>query len=104
MLGVKPHATSMPYGVSKAAMNMLAQSFVKEFAPRGVRVNVVSPGFVATESQDLKPQWLREKIESKIAMRRFATEQEVADICLSVINNTYINGAIVPIDGGYEME
>lgn len=104
VLGTKPHATSIPYGVSKAAMNMLAQSFVKEFVPRGIRVNVVSPGFVATESQESKPQWLREKIEGKIAMRRFATEQEIADMCLSVINNTYINGAIVPLDGGYDFE
>lgn len=104
MLGVKPHATSMPYGVSKAAVNMLAQSFVKEFAPRGIRVNVVSPGFVDTESQESKPAWLRQKIEGKIAMGRFATEQEVADICLSVISNSYINGAVIPLDGGYDME
>jgi len=104
MLGTKPHATSMPYGVSKAAVNMLAQSFVKEFAPRGIRVNVVSPGFVATESQEDKPKWLYEKIESKIAMKRFATEQEIADMCMSVIHNTYMNGAVVSMDGGYEFE
>lgn len=104
MLGTKPHATSMPYGVSKAAVNMLAQSFVKEFAPRSIRVNVVSPGFVDTKGQESKPEWLRKKIESKIAMNRFATEQEVADMCLSVINNTYINGAIISFDGGYDME
>lgn len=104
LLGVKPHATSIPYGVSKAAVNMLAQSFVKEFAPRSIRVNVVSPGFVATKSQTSKPTWLRQKIEGKIALGRFAAEREIADMCLHVINNTYINGAIVPLDGGYDME
>ena len=104
MLGQKPHATSIPYGVSKAALNMLAQSLVKVFSPRGIRVNVVSPGFVDTESQQSKPEKLRVKIENKIALRRFASEQEVADICLGVINNTYINGAVVNLDGGYDME
>ncbi|GHU50082.1 beta-ketoacyl-ACP reductase [Clostridia bacterium] len=104
MLGTKPHATSIPYGVSKAAANMLAQSLVKEFAPRGVRVNAISPGFVDTESQNSKPEKLRAKIESKIALKRFATEREIADMCLSIINNTYINGAIVAIDGGYDMK
>lgn len=104
VLSQKPHATSIPYGVSKAAVNMLAQSLVKVFAPRGIRVNVVCPGFVDTESQKSKPEKLRKKIESKIALGRFATEREVADMCLAVTNNTYINGAVVNLDGGYDME
>ncbi|MDR1134943.1 MAG: SDR family oxidoreductase [Clostridiales Family XIII bacterium] len=104
MLSLKPHATSIPYGVSKAAVNMLAQSLVKVFASREIRVNVLCPGFVDTESQQSKPEKLRARIENKIALKRFATEQEVADMCLSIINNSYINGAIVNLDGGYDME
>lgn len=104
MLGQKPHATSIPYGVSKAAVNMLAQSLVKVLAPRGIRVNVICPGFVDTESQLSKPPKLRAKIENKIALKRFASEQEISDMCLSMIKNTYINGAVVNLDGGYDME
>ena len=104
ILSQRPHATSIPYGVSKAAVNMLAQSLVKVFAPRGIRVNVVCPGFVDTESQKDKPEKLRAKIENKLALKRFATEQEIADMCLAVINSTYINGAVVNMDGGYDME
>lgn len=104
MLGQKPHAISIPYGVSKAGVNMLAQSLVKVFATRKIRVNVVSPGFVNTESQKSKPEKLRAKIENKIAMKRFAEEEEIADMCISVINNGYINGAIINIDGGYDYE
>ena len=101
---VKPHATSVPYGVSKAAVNMLAQCLVKEFAPRGIRVNVICQGFIDTDWQKEKPQWLLEKIESKIALKRFGMPEEVADACMCLIENSYINGAVMQVDGGYDFE
>ena len=103
-MSLKPHATSIPYGVSKAAVNMLAQYLVKEFSPRGIRVNVICPGFIDTKWQKGKPAWLKEKIEGKIALGKFGQPQVVADMCLSIIKNGYINGAVVVIDGGYDME
>lgn len=103
-MGLKPHATSLPYGVSKTAVNALAQGLVKETAPRKIRVNSLCPGFVDTEWQREKPQWLREKIISKTALKRFATPEEIADMCVKIIDNSYINGAVVSIDGGYDME
>lgn len=102
-MSLKPHATSIPYGVSKAAVNMLAQSLVREFAPKKVRVNVVCPGFIDTEWQKEKPEWLREKIVNKTAMNRFGTPQEVAKTCMSICENSYMNGAIISVDGGYDL-
>ena len=104
VLSVKPHASSIPYGVSKSAINMLAQCLVKEFAPRNIRVNVICPGFIDTEWQKEKPLWLRKKIESKISLSRFGSPEEVAGACMSVIANSYINGAIIQVDGGYDLE
>lgn len=98
-----PHATSIPYGVSKAAVNMLAQSLVKEFSAKQIRVNVICPGFIDTDWQRGKPAWLKEKIEGKTALNRFGTPEEIADMCLSILNNPYINGTIVRVDGGYGM-
>ena len=102
-MSIWPHAVSLPYGVSKAAVNMLAQGLVKEFAGRKIRVNAVCPGFIDTQWQLAKPAWLKEKIEKKTALNRFGTPEEVSDMCISLITNTYINGAIVSIDGGYNM-
>jgi NAD(P)-dependent dehydrogenase (short-subunit alcohol dehydrogenase family) len=102
-MALKPHATSIPYGVSKAAAIMLAQSLVKEFAPRGIRVNAVCPGFIDTEWQKEKPEWLRDKIEDKIALRRFGLPDEVADVCLSLTESSYVNGAVMSVDGGYDL-
>ena len=102
-MSLKPHATSIPYGVSKAAINMMAQCLAREFASKKVRVNVICPGFIDTEWQKEKPAWLRSKIEHKTALNRFGTPEEVAQLCLSVCQNSYINGAIISIDGGYDL-
>lgn len=103
-MALRPHALSLPYGVSKAAVNALVQGLVKEVAEYGIRVNSICPGFVDTEWQKNKPTCLREKITSKIALKRFAEVSEIADMCVKVIENTYINGSIISIDGGYDME
>lgn len=102
-MALKPHATSIPYGVSKAAINMMAQCLAREFAPKKVRVNVVCPGFIDTEWQKEKPEWLREKIANKTALNRFGTPEEVAQMCLSLCENSYVNGAIISVDGGYDL-
>jgi NAD(P)-dependent dehydrogenase (short-subunit alcohol dehydrogenase family) len=103
-MGIYPHAASVPYGVSKAAVHMLARNLVKVLAPRRIRVNVVAPGFIDTEWQRGKPQWQREKIEDKIALKRFGRPEEVADACMGLIEGGYINGALLPVDGGYDYE
>ena len=103
-MGIYPHAVSPAYSVSKAATHMLARCLVKEFSQRSIRVNTIAPGFIDTEWQKEKPDWLKEKISDKIALRRFGTPEEVADAVIHVIENTYINGAVLQIDGGYDME
>ena len=101
LMGKYPHSLSIPYGISKAGVHMMAKYLVKEFAPRKITVNVIVPGFVDTPWQKDKPAEIRKSIESKVALERFALPEEIADLCLSVIKNGYINGAELVIDGGY---
>lgn len=101
MLAIQPHATSIAYGVSKAALHALAKNLVKEFEETGTTVNVIAPGFVETEWQKEKPQEIRKNIYSKTAIKRFATVEEISDAVLFCINNAYINGSILEINGGY---
>ena len=103
-MGIYPHAVSSAYSVSKAASHMLTRSLVKEFAKKSIRINALAPGFIDTDWQKEKPGWLREKIESKIALKRFGSADEVAGACMFLIENTYVNGAILQVDGGYSME
>lgn len=101
VMGQYPHALSIPYGASKAAVHYLTRSLVKEFAPQKVRVNCLCPGFVETPWQAKKPAEIRASIESKIALHRFAAPTEIAQMAVSILENTYMNGSLVNLDGGY---
>ena len=100
-LGKYPHALSIPYSVTKAGVHHLTRCLVKEFEPKRVRVNCVVPGFVETPWQKDKPAEIRASIERKIALHRFAKPEEVARIACDTLENSYMNGALVPVDGGY---
>lgn len=101
LMGILPHSMSLPYGVTKAATHALVQNLVKSLSPKGIRVNAVAPGFVDTEWQKTKPQEIRDSINSKVALGRFADPDEIAQVYLTMIENKYLNGEIVRVDGGY---
>jgi 3-oxoacyl-[acyl-carrier protein] reductase len=100
-MGVYPHSLSISYGVSKAAVHALVKNLVKFLSIRNIRVNAIVPGFVDTQWQTSKPLDVRKSIESKIALSRFCTSDEVAEACLFLINCTYMTGELLNIDGGY---
>lgn len=102
MMGIHPHSTSLAYGISKAGLHFLAQSLVKCFEGRSITVNVIAPGFVETPWQADKPAEIRRNIENKVAAHRFAQPREVAALCEHIIENEYLNGAVICLDGGYD--
>lgn len=102
ILGIHPHSVSIPYGVSKAALHMFAKYLVKVFADRKITVNVIAPGFVDTSWHKNKLDSDKRKIEQKIALGRFADVGEIAMACMNVIDNAYINGQVIVVDGGYD--
>lgn len=101
LMGIQPHSMSLSYGVSKAAVHALVKNLVKFLAPRGIRVNAVAPGFIDTEWQLTKPKDVRDSINGKISAGRFAKPDEVTDPYLMLINNGYVTGEIITMDGGY---
>ncbi|MGO1590541.1 MAG: SDR family NAD(P)-dependent oxidoreductase [Ancrocorticia sp.] len=101
LMGEQPHSMSLAYGVSKSAVHALVKNLVKFLAPRGIRVNAVAPGFIDTEWQLAKPDHVRDSINSKISLGRFATPEEVTDPYAMLVNNPYITGETITIDGGY---
>lgn len=100
-VGKVPHARSISYGVSKAGVHALTKYLVKYFAPNGITVNCIVPGTIETSWHDEKTPEHRRRIEDKIALHRFGTTDEVAELCMAVVHNQYINGACLDIDGGY---
>lgn len=101
LMGIEPHAMSLSYGVTKSAVHSLVRNFVKVLQPHDIRVNGVAPGFIDTEWQLGKPEHIRRSIESKVAAGRFGDPAEVAAVYEMLIDNDYINGEIITVDGGY---
>lgn len=96
-----PHSVSLSYGVAKSAVHAMVKNLVKFLIPYDIRINCVSPGFVDTEWQKDKPAEVRESIMKKISIERFAKPEEVASAYMFIIDNQYLNGEIITIDGGY---
>lgn len=101
MMGIHPHGTSIAYGVAKSAVHALALNLVKFFEGTGTTVNAIAPGFVETEWQKDKPQQIRNNIYNKTAIKRFAEVDEIADAVRFCINNPFVNGSIIEVNGGY---
>lgn len=94
---VHPFAGSA-YSTSKAALAALTREMAADFAPRGVRVNTISPGEIDTSI--LSPG--TEKLIADIPMRRLGLPEEVAKAIyfLCTEQSSYINGAELHINGG----
>lgn len=104
VMGIRPHPMSFSYGASKAGLHFLAQCLVKAMSPRGITVNVVAPGFVETPMQADKAPEHRKRVEGKISMRRFAMPEEVAEAVGSLLDQPYVTGQVLCVDGGYDYE
>lgn len=101
LMGIQPHSVSLAYGVTKSAVHALVKNMVKFLAPYALRVNAVAPGFVDTEWQKTKPAEIRRNIENKVSLGRFCDPDELAVVYKMLIENSYFNGEVVVVDGGY---
>lgn len=101
LMGIQPHSVSLAYGVTKSAVHALVKNMVKFLTPYELRVNAVAPGFVDTEWQKAKPTEIRKSIENKVSLGRFCDPEELAEVYKMLIENSYFNGEVVVVDGGY---
>ena len=101
LMGIQPHSVSLAYGVTKSAVHALVKNMVKFLVPYELRVNAVAPGFVDTEWQKTKPAEIRRNIENKVSLGRFCDPGELAEVYKMLVENSYFNGEVIVVDGGY---
>jgi 3-oxoacyl-[acyl-carrier protein] reductase len=91
------------YAASKAGLIGATLAAAKELAPKGVRVNAIAPGFIATEMTDALSEEARMEAISHIGMARPGTPEDVADAVLFLASDLsrYVTGQVIGVDGGF---
>ena len=89
------------YSAAKAAVNAMTVTWSKELGKLGIRCNAVAPGFIGTESthRALNESTIKH-IKEKTPLRRLGDAIDVANAVLAVIENDFINGAVLDVNGG----
>ncbi|HTX32584.1 MAG TPA: SDR family NAD(P)-dependent oxidoreductase [Solirubrobacteraceae bacterium] len=90
------------YGASKAGLVGMARTLASEWAPRGIRCNVVMPGFIATPKVRAMPEQLQERLRASVPLGRFGDVEELAGTIAFLLSPAaaYITGAVLRVDGG----
>jgi len=106
VVGEQGNAGQVAYAASKAGLLGLTRTLAREFAGRGVTVNAVAPGFIATRMTDDHVQGeVREKLLASIPLGRIGASRDVAEavrfLCLPAA--AYITGQVLRVNGGLYM-
>jgi 3-oxoacyl-[acyl-carrier protein] reductase len=102
VVGIHGNGGQANYAASKAGLIGLTKSLAQEVASRGVRVNAVAPGFIASDMTDAMTDAAREKMLEHIPLKRAGTPEDVAEAMLFFASDmsAYITGQVLAVDGG----
>ena len=93
------------YCATKGAMHLMTKAHAAELGPIGIRVNTIAPGTTLSEGTKHRVEaeaGRRERLMSDIPLGRFATPEEIADCAVFLASDeaSYMNGAVILVDGG----
>jgi len=103
--GLMGNAGQANYAASKAGVIALAKSLAREVGSRGITVNAVAPGFIATAMTDVLPEDVRKAYLEIIPLKKFGLPKDVADAVKFLLSDdaAYITGQVVSVNGGMYM-
>lgn len=102
VVGVVGNAGQVNYSASKAALLGMTRSLAKEVASRGILVNAVAPGFIATRMTDKLNDAQKEAILNQIPLKQMGTPKDIANAVAFLASDraSYITGHTLVVDGG----
>ena len=105
IIGERGNAGQTNYAASKGGMIAMSKSFAYEGAPRNVRFNCVTPGFIQTDMTDVLSEEVKEAYKKNIPLARFGSTTEIAESVAFLLSDSasYITGEVLKVNGGLYM-
>lgn len=100
--GILGNAGQANYSASKAGVIGLTKAVARELASRGINVNAIAPGFVATDMTDALTEEQKSQLKSQIPLARIGSTKDIANAALFLSSEmaSYITGQVISVDGG----
>ena len=101
--GITGASCEVHYSASKAAIDGMTKALAKELGPSNIRVNSIAPGLVNTEmNKELSKEDLAE-LKKEIPLGRIAQPEEIAKSVEWLIEDEYVSGQIISVNGGWNI-
>lgn len=103
LAGLNASPRTSVYAAAKAGVIAVTKAAALEHGGDGIRVNAICPGWVLTEGMGKDIVLIKDRLERKIPMRRIGQPGEISEVAAFLCSDraSYINGAVLTIDGGY---
>jgi 3-oxoacyl-[acyl-carrier protein] reductase len=88
------------YSAAKAGVSAITVTWSKELADPHIRVAAIAPDYCDPRMMEAVPPKIRERIVSKIPLRRLAEPADIADAASFILRNDYFDGRVLEMDGG----
>ena len=102
VVGIYGNFGQTNYAASKFGVIGFTKTWSRELGPKGVRVNAVAPGFIATYILDTIPANVLDEMKHRVPLHRLGTPEEIANVYAFLASDeaSYINGAVIEVSGG----
>lgn len=105
IVGVMGNAGQANYAAAKAGLIAMSKSIARELGARGITVNCIAPGFIATDMTDALSEEQKKALSAQIPLGRLGTVDDIANAAVFLSSNaaSYITGQVLEVNGGMHM-